>query len=60
MENTTYILSGVGYEALLAAIIEQARHDSKSKNEAVARDAEAGIKEWKAVLEADINFKVYE
>lgn len=56
MDNTTYILSGVGYEALLAAIIEQARHDEKCGD----ADATKGIEEWKAVLEADINFKIYE
>lgn len=55
-ENTNYIMNGVGYTALLAAVVEQARHD-------VARgdaDALKGINEWKEVVESDINFKIYE
>ena len=60
MENTRYILNGVGYTALLAAVVEQARHDAKGKNKADAEDAMRGIKEWEQVVEADINFKIYE
>ena len=59
--NTTnnYILSGVGYTALLAAIVEQARKDAES-NRKDAADAAKGIEEWRKVVEADINFKIYE
>lgn len=60
MEKTNYILNGVGYTALLAAVVEQARHDAKSKNKADAEDAMRGIKEWQDVVESDINFKIYE
>ena len=60
MEKTNYILNGVGYMALLAAIVEQARHDAKSRNEKDARDAMQGIKEWQDVVESNINFKIYE
>ena len=60
MEKTNYILNGVGYTALLASIVEQARHDAKSRNEKDARDAMQGIKEWQDVVESDINFKIYE
>ena len=60
MEKTNYILNGVGYTALLAAIVEQARHDAKSRNEKEARDAMQGIKEWQDVVESNINFKIYE
>ena len=55
MEKTSYILNGVGYTALLAAVIEQARKDSKKD-----ADALKGIEEWKEVVESDINFKIYE
>lgn len=57
--NTNYIVSGVGYTALLAAIVEQARKDAAS-NRKDAADAAKGIEEWRAVVEADINFKIYE
>ena len=60
MDKTGYILSGTGYMALLAAIVEQARHDAKSKNEKDAKDAMQGIKEWQDVVESNINFKIYE
>lgn len=59
MENN-YITGGVGYIALLAAIIEQARKDANGKNEKDARDAERGISEWADVAMEDINFKCYE
>ena len=58
MENkkTNYILNGVGYTALLAAIVEQARNDAQRGDV----DALKGINEWKEVVESDINFKIYE
>ena len=57
MENTNnYILNGVGYTALLAAVVEQAKHDA-SRGDA---DALKGIEEWREVVESDINFKIYE
>lgn len=58
MENTNknYILNGVGYTALLAAIVEQARNDAQRGD----ADALKGIEEWKEVVESDINFKIYE
>lgn len=58
MENTNknYILNGVGYTALLAAIVEQARNDAQRGD----ADALKGIDEWKEVVESDINFKIYE
>lgn len=56
MENKNYILNGVGYTALLAAIIEQARNDEKAGD----ADATKGIEEWKNIVESDINFKIYE
>lgn len=59
MENN-YITRGTGYMALLAAIVEQARHDAKGKNEIDAADAELGIKEWQNVALEDVNFKCYE
>lgn len=58
--NTNYITKATGYIGLLAAIVEQARHDAKSKNPVEAADAEKGIKEWQNVLTESINFKVYE
>lgn len=54
--STNYIMNGVGYTALLAAVIEQARHDAERGNE----DAAKGIEEWKEVVESNINFKIYE
>ena len=56
MEKTNYITNGVGYLALLAAVIEQARHDA-AKGDA---DAERGIEEWADVFEEDVNFNMYE
>jgi hypothetical protein len=58
MENTNknYILNGVGYTALLAAVVEQARYDAQRGD----ADALKGIEEWKNVVESDINFKLYE
>lgn len=55
-KNTNYILNGVGYTALLAAVVEQARNDA-SKGD---MDALKGIEEWREVVESDINFKIYE
>lgn len=55
-KNTKYILNGVGYTALLAAIVEQARNDAQRGD----ADALKGINEWKEVVESDINFKIYE
>lgn len=55
-ENTNYIMNGVGYTALLAAVVEQARHDA-ARGDA---DALKGINEWKEVVESNINFKIYE
>ena len=43
-KNTNYILNGVGYTALLAAVIEQARKDANKD-----ADALKGIAEWKEV-----------
>ena len=61
MENTTnYITSGTGYVALLAAIVEQARHDAKGRNKADAEDAARGIKEWRDAVVENMNFKLYE
>ena len=62
MENTTnYITNGVGYTALLAAIVEQAKHDAiYGKTEAEKQDALLGIAEWRQEVEADLNFKLYE
>ena len=56
MEKTGYILNGVGYTALLAAVIEQARKDEQAGD----KDATKGIKEWRDVVESDIHFKIYE
>lgn len=55
-KNTNYILNGVGYTVLLAAIVEQARHDANRGD----ADALKGIEEWREVVESDINFKIYE
>lgn len=53
MENKTvnYITKGVGHMALLAAIVEQARHDANKVDKdgnptPDAQDALLGIKEW--------------
>ena len=51
-----YIVRGVGYIALLAAVIEQARLDAKKGD----TDAELGIEEWADIAAADTNFKIYE
>ena len=56
MEKTNYIMGGVGYVALLAAIIEQARVDAK-KGDA---DAEIGIAGWANIAAEDVNFRVWE
>ena len=56
MEKTNYIMGGVGYIALLAAIVEQARADAKRGD----KDAELGIAEWADVVAEDVNFKLYE
>lgn len=45
-ENANYITRGVGHIALLAAIVEQARKDTKGKNKDDAEDAKKGIEEW--------------
>lgn len=55
-ENTNYILNGVGYTALLAAVVEQAKNDAARGD----MDALKGIEEWREVVESDINFKIYE
>ncbi len=55
-KNTSYILNGVGYTALLAAVVEQARNDANKGD----MDALKGIEEWREVVESDINFKIYE
>lgn len=55
-KNTNYILNGVGYTALLAAVVEQARNDASRGD----MDALKGIEEWQEVVESDINFKIYE
>lgn len=51
-----YIMGGVGYVALLAAVVEQAKADAKKGD----KDAEKGIKEWADVVEADMNFNIWE
>lgn len=56
MEKTNYILGGVGYLALLAAVVEQARLDAKRGD----ADAEKGIEEWADVVAADMNFNIWE
>lgn len=64
MKRTNYITRGVGYTALLAAVIEQANEDAKKTtkrgNITEAEDALAGIAEWKDEVESNLNFKVYE
>ena len=55
-KNTNYILNGVGYTALLAAVVEQARNDANRGD----ADALKGIEEWREVVESNINFKIYE
>lgn len=54
--TVNYITKGVGYLALLAAIVEQARADAR-KGDA---DAEKGIEEWAEIFEEDANFNLYE
>ena len=56
MEKTNYITNGVGYLALLAAVVEQAKHDA-AKGDA---DAERGIEEWADIFAEDANFNLYE
>ena len=59
--NNTYITRMDGYMGLMAAIVEQARHDAKvAKTDAERMDAEMGIAEWAEIAAADINFKIYE
>ena len=64
MENRNYIMNGVGYTALLAAVVEQARVDEakalKRNDMAEVADCEAGISEWADRAQADINFNIYE
>lgn len=62
MENNAvnYITKGTGYIALLAAIVEQARHDANGKDKADAEDALKGIAEWQDIALEDVNFKMYE
>ena len=59
-----YITRGVGYVALLAAVVEQAREDikkaTKKGNMAEVADAKKGIAEWAAEVESNLNFKLYE
>lgn len=55
-ENKNYIMGGVGYIALLAAVIEQAKADAAKGDE----DAVKGIEEWADVVAEDANFKLYE
>lgn len=43
MEKTNYILNGVGYTALLAAIIEQARKDANALRKELEIDDECGF-----------------
>lgn len=54
--TTNYIMGGVGYMALLAAIVEQARIDANKGD----KDAEVGIAEWADIALEDVNFKVWE
>lgn len=60
----TYITRGVGYVALLAAVVEQAREDIKKATKkgdmADVADCERGISEWAAEVESNLNFKLYE
>ena len=64
MENRNYIMNGVGYTALLAAVIEQARVDEakalKRGDMKEVADCEAGISEWADIAQSDINFNIYE
>lgn len=64
MENRNYILNGVGYVSLLAAVVEQARVDEakalKRGDMAEVADCEAGISKWANIAQADINFNIYE
>ena len=59
-----YITRGVGYVALLAAVVEQAKEDikkaTKKGNFAEVEDAKRGIAEWAAEVESNLNFKLYE
>ena len=59
-----YITRGTGYIALLTAIVEQAREDSKKAlkkgNMKEVEDCEMGISEWADIALEDINFKIYE
>lgn len=59
-----YITRGVGYVALLAAVVEQAKEDAKKarkkSNMAEVADCEKGIAQWAAEVESNLNFKLYE
>jgi hypothetical protein len=59
-----YITRGVGYVALLAAVVEQTKEDAKKArkrgNMAEVVDCERGIAQWAAEVESNLNFKIYE
>lgn len=72
-----YITRGVGYVALLAAIIEQANEDLEAEKKGLEalkamgkpdtelhgsaiKVIEADIKAWRDIVEADMNFNIYE
>ena len=59
-----YITRGVGYVALLAAVVEQAREDikkaTKKGDTAEVDDCQKGIAEWASEVESNLNFKLYE
>ena len=59
-----YITRGVGYVALLAAVVEQAKEDAKKArkrgNIIEVADCEKGIAQWAAEVESNFNFKIYE
>lgn len=59
-----YITRGVGYVALLAAVVEQAREDAKKARKkgdmAEVADCEKGVAQWAAEVESNLNFKLYE
>ena len=59
-----YITRGVGYVALLAAVVEQAKEDAKKArkrgNMIEVADCEKGIAQWAAEVESNLNFNLYE
>ena len=59
-----YITRVVGYVALLAAVVEQAKEDAKKArkrgNMVEVADCEKGIAQWAAEVESNLNFKIYE